>query len=117
MASDGSSAGPSASGESPRSLTDLKGIVKESLRELLHEEPALFASRTDRRPPGSSGEDAAGGKYRSREVLCPGLEYLGLGGRAKGTCTKPTERRTGPGVSVRLFPCLCDHVERQVRER
>ena len=36
-------------------------------------------------------------------------EGLGLGGRAKRTCTKPTERRTGPGVSVRLFPCLCDH--------
>ena len=33
-------------------------------------------------------------------------EGLGLGGRAKGTCTKHTECRTGPGVSVRLFPCL-----------
>ena len=74
---------PSASGAST-SLTDLKGIVKESLRELLHEEPALFASRTDRRPPGSSGEDAPGGKYRSREVLCPGLGYLGARGRPRG---------------------------------
>ena len=65
MASDGSSAGASTSGTSP-SLTDLKGIVKESLRELLHDEPVLFSRRTERRPPGSSGEDAPGGKYRCR---------------------------------------------------
>ena len=79
MASDGSSAGPSASGESPRSLTDLKGIVKESLRELLHEEPALFASRTDHRPPGSSGEDAPGGEGLGAMPDAGSVDRLGLG--------------------------------------
>ena len=58
MASDGSPAGPSTSGTSP-SLTDLKGIV---MRELLRDEPALFARKTGRGPPGSSGGDAPGGK-------------------------------------------------------
>ena len=48
--------------------------------------------------------------HRGADQLGPGLgigkgEGLGLGGRAKGTCTKPTERRTGPGVSVWFFPC------------
>ena len=61
MASDGSPAGPSTSGTSP-SLTDLKGIVKDSLRELLRDEPALFARKTGHGPPGSSGGDAPGGK-------------------------------------------------------
>ena len=46
--------------------------------------------------------------HRGADQLGPGLgigngEGLGLGGRAKGT--KPTERRTGPGVSVCFFPC------------
>ena len=44
MASDGSPAGPSTSGTSS-SLTDLKGIVKDSLRELLRDEPARKTGR------------------------------------------------------------------------
>ena len=41
------------------SLTDLKGILKDSLRELFHDEPALFARGADREPQGG---DATGGK-------------------------------------------------------
>ena len=73
MASDGTPAVPSTSGTSP-SLTDLKGIVKDSLRELLRDEPSLFARKTGRGSPGSSGGDAPGGKYHNRslgDVLVP----------------------------------------------
>ena len=62
MASEGSLEGPSKGGTSP-SPTDLKAIVKDSLRELLRDEPALFARRSERGPTGTSGGDAPGGKY------------------------------------------------------
>ena len=62
MASEGSPEGPSKGGTSP-SPTDLKAIVKDSLRELLRDEPALFARRSERGPTGTSGGDAPGGKY------------------------------------------------------
>ena len=47
MESDGSPAGPSTSCTSP-SLTDLKGIEKDSLRELLRDEPARKTGRGSR---------------------------------------------------------------------
>ena len=62
MASEGSPEGPSKGGTSP-SPTDLKAIVKDSLRELLRDEPALFARKSERGPTGTSGGDAPGGKY------------------------------------------------------
>ena len=52
MASDGSPACPTTSGTSP-SLTDLKGIVKDSLRELLRDE---LAARQDTGPRGAQEE-------------------------------------------------------------
>ena len=62
MASEGSPEGPSKGGTSP-SPTDLKVIVNDSLRELLRDEPALFARKSERGPTGTSGGDAPGGKY------------------------------------------------------
>ena len=53
---------------------DLKGIVKD---EQLHDEPALFARKTEREPPGSSGGGAPGGTYHFREVFGLGLGYRG----------------------------------------
>ena len=46
MTSEGSSA--SASGSSLPSTTDLKGLIKDSLRELLHDEPALLRGAVGR---------------------------------------------------------------------
>ena len=62
MASEGSPEGPSNGGTSP-SPTDLKAIVKNSLRELLRDEPALFARKSERGPTGTAGGDAPGGEY------------------------------------------------------
>ena len=60
MAFEGSPEIPSKGGTSP-SPTDLKAIVKDSLRELLRDEPALFARKSERGPTGTSGGDAPGG--------------------------------------------------------
>ena len=56
MTSEGSSA--SASGSSLPSTTDLKGLIKDSLRELLHDEPALLRGAV-----GSAEGESHGGKF------------------------------------------------------
>ena len=59
MTSEGSSA--SASGSSSPSTTDLKGLIKDSLRELLHDEPALLRGAV-----GSVKGESHGGKFAVR---------------------------------------------------
>lgn len=57
METDGSAVGTSTS-----SMSDLKGLIKESLHELLQDEPTLF-SRASAKAPGNTERGAHGGKF------------------------------------------------------